>query len=77
MRCKCGHIDLSPTITGNYTLPGKNGGPEIFYGVGYTCKGCGTDGTILAKDATEEQREAADLAELSKDATSEMMMGRR
>ena len=72
MICKCGHVDLSPTITGTYTLPGRNGGPEIFYGVGYTCKGCGTDGTILANDTTREQRAAAQLADLSGMATCEM-----
>jgi len=58
MICKCGHVDLSPTITGIYTL--KVGVP---YGVGYTCKGCGTDGMILWADTTQSQRRAAQHVE--------------
>jgi hypothetical protein len=69
MICKCGHTDLSPTITGIYTL--KVGVP---HGAGYTCKGCGTDGMILWADMNQSQRHAAMLAEQSRDAASEMMM---
>jgi hypothetical protein len=76
--CKCGHVDLSPTITGVYTLPGKDGEPETYFGAGYTCKGCGTDGMVLWRDTTQEQRRAAlDAEDAVRPKSPEMMMARQ
>ena len=66
MICKCSHTFI-PALTGIYTLA-----PNVPYGVGYTCPGCGTDGMILWEKCTEEQRKEATLAELSRHAASEM-----
>lgn len=66
-KCKCGFLDPAPVITGIYTIV-----KDVPYGMGMTCKGCGTDRLILWEDASESERHAARLAELSKDAKSEM-----
>ena len=68
--CSCGHIDPDPTFI---AIQSDRGVPLLAL---FNCRACNSTRAIVWGKCSDEQRAAANLAELSRQGKNEMVMGR-